>query len=63
MLGTEAYLDGFDVKSEAIHLVIHKLLNILSLVTLELDDFTHFVVSYNTAIASYPKLVTPSEEK
>lgn len=64
MWGTAAYLDGVGFEFEAIVLLLtsQKLLKVLSLVTLELNHVAHFGIFDNVAIASYPKLVTPSKQ-
>lgn len=45
-------LDGLGIKTEALLLVAQEFLDILSLITLELDDFTHLGVAHDGAIAS-----------
>ena len=45
-------LDGLGIKTEALLLVTQEFLDILSLITLELDDFTHLGVAHDGAIAS-----------
>jgi len=45
-------LDGLGIKTEALLLVTQEFLDILSLITLKLDDFTHFGVAHDGAIAS-----------
>lgn len=46
-----SHLDGLGIKLQALLLVGQELLDILALITLELDDFTHLRVNYNGAIA------------
>ena len=48
----ETNLDGLGIKTEALLLVTQEFLDILSLITLELDDFTHLGVAHDGAIAS-----------
>jgi hypothetical protein len=48
----ETNLDGLGIKTEALLLVAQEFLDILSLITLKLDDFTHLGVAHDGAIAS-----------
>jgi hypothetical protein len=45
------HLDGLGIKTKALLLVGQEVLDILALVTLELDDFTHLRVGNDGAIA------------
>jgi hypothetical protein len=46
------YLDGLGIKFEALFLVGEKLLNILALISLELNHLSHLSVDDDGAIAS-----------
>lgn len=48
-----AYLDGLGIELETLFLIDQEFLNILALVTLELDHLAHFSVVDNSAIAGY----------
>jgi hypothetical protein len=47
-----SYLDGLGIKFEALFLVGEKLLNILALISLELNHLSHLSIDDNGAIAS-----------
>lgn len=47
----ETYLDGLGIKLEAFLLVGQELLNILTLISLQLNHLTHLGVGNNGAIA------------
>lgn len=55
----ETYLDGFSIKFQALFLVGEELLNILALVSLELDHLTHLAIHDDGAIASCVTTVRP----
>ena len=45
------YLDAFGIKTKSFLLVGEEVLNILALITLELNNFSHFGVCYDGSIA------------
>lgn len=44
-------LDGLDLETKALSLVDEEVLNVLSLVSLKLNDLTHLLVAHDSAIA------------
>lgn len=52
----ETYLDGLGIKLEAFLLVGQELLNILTLISLQLNHLTHLGVGNNGAIAGWKRV-------